>query len=239
MDVRHLRQEMLFGAGATDALRTCHVAVFGIGGVGSYTVEALARSGIGEITLVDGDVYAESNFNRQLYATEDTVGVAKVAAAAKRIHTINPHIKVHERQIFFLPECAADFDFSRFDYVIDAVDTVAAKVAIAERAYRAGVPAVSCMGTGNKTDPTLFRVADIYKTDVCPLARAVRTALRRRGVPKLKTVYSTEPPYAALLARDEETGKPAPASCAFVPPVAGMILAGEAVKDLLCRKLVK
>ena len=233
MDVRHLRQEMLFGEGATKRLRACHVAVFGIGGVGSYAVEALARSGVGELTLVDGDVYAESNFNRQLYATEDVIGRAKVLVAAERVGEIDPHIRVHARQVFFLPECAAELDFSAFDYVIDAVDTVAAKIAIAECAYRAGVPAVSCMGTGNKTDPTLFRVADIYKTDVCPLARAVRIALRKRGVPHLKAVYSTEPPRAAVAATDEATGKPVPASCAFVPPVAGMILAGEAVKELL------
>ena len=233
MDGRHLRQEMLFGEGATERLRACHVAVFGIGGVGSYAVEALARSGVGELTLVDGDLYAESNFNRQLYATEETLGMAKVTAAAKRIALIDPFISVHERQMFFLPENASEIDFSVFDYVVDAVDTVAAKAAIAECAYRAGVPAISCMGTGNKTDPTRFRVADIYKTEGCPLARAVRTALRKRGVPRLKAVFSSEEPFAAQREIDEKTGKPVPASCAFVPPVAGMILAGEAVKDLL------
>lgn len=231
---RHQRQEMLFGAGATEILRQKHVAVFGIGGVGCYAVEALARSGVGTLTLVDRDVYSPTNLNRQLYATLPTLGLSKVETARRRVEEIDPSITVHARELFFLPETAGDVDFSAFDYVIDAVDTVSAKVALAVACREAGVPVISCMGTGNKTDPTALRVADLYKTSLCPLARAVRNACRRAGVTRLKCVYSEEPPHRPPEAlTDGESGKPIPASCAFVPAAAGLILAGEAVKDLL------
>ena len=231
---RHLRQEMLFGDGTTALLRKKHVAVFGIGGVGGYAVEALARSGVGSLTLVDRDAYSPSNLNRQLYATLSTLGMTKVEAARRRVAEIDPVITVHAVNEFFLPETADRVDFSAFDYVIDAVDTVSAKVALAQACEAAGVPIISCMGTGNKTDPTAFRVSDIYKTTLCPLARAVRNACRRAGVTRLKCVYSEEAPHRppeTLI--DGESGKPIPASCAFVPAAAGLVLAGEAIKDLL------
>jgi tRNA A37 threonylcarbamoyladenosine dehydratase len=237
LDGRHLRQEMLFGEGSTAILRRKHVAVFGIGGVGGYAVEALARGGVGRLTLVDKDTYSPTNLNRQLYATLSTLGMAKVEAARRRVLEIDPLIEVVSLQRFFLPETAAEIDFSAFDYVIDAVDTVSAKVALAVACRDAGVPLISCMGTGNKTDPTAFRVADLYKTTLCPLARAVRNGCRKAGVTRLKCVYSEEAPHRppeTLV--DGESGKPIPASCAFVPAAAGLILAGEAVKDLLAEK---
>ena len=233
-DPRFEREAMLLGEDAVARLSRCRVALFGVGGVGSYAAEALARSGVGEIELIDHDTVSVSNINRQLIALESTVGRPKVQVAAERMRDINPHIRVVERQEFFLPENAHTFDFSSYDYVIDAIDTVSGKIAIAEAATRAGVPMISCMGTGNKTDPTAFRVSDIYKTTLCPLARAVRNACRRAGVRRLKCVYSEEAPHRppeTLI--DGESGKPIPASCAFVPAAAGLILAGEAVKDLL------
>lgn len=232
---RHTRQEWLFGKESTALLRRCHVAVFGLGGVGSYAVEALARSGIGTLTLVDGDVFSPSNLNRQLYATEKTLGRSKADVAAERVREIDGEIRVFAKNAFVLPENIEEFDFGAYDLVLDAVDTVAAKLAIAEAAQRAGCLAVSCMGAGNKTDPTRFQVADIYETDTCPLARAVRIGCRKRGISRLRVVYSKEPP-AEGGAQDGETGRPLPGSCAFVPSVAGLILAGEGIRLLLSQE---
>ncbi len=230
------RQERLLGADATELLGACCVAVFGVGGVGSYAAEALARSGVGKVVLVDKDEVSESNINRQLLALSDTVGRPKVMVMAERMKKINPHIVVEERQEFFLPETADRFDFSAYDYVIDAIDTVSGKIAIAEAAHAAGVPMISSMGTGNKMDPTAFRVADLAKTSVCPLARVMRRELKKRGILHLTVVYSEEEPMTPAGEIDPETGKRLPGSLAFVPPVAGMIAAGEAVKTLLLRK---
>lgn len=227
------RQERLLGRESTTRLGACRVALFGLGGVGSYAAEALARSGVGSLTLVDKDTVGESNLNRQLCALYSTLGQPKVTAVAERLRQINPEIQIEERQEFFLPETAEEFDFSAYDYVIDAIDTVAGKIAIAEAAHAAGVPMISCMGTGNKLDPTAFRVADLSKTSVCPLARVMRRELKKRGIHHLKVVYSEEAPIRPMGEPDAETGKLLPGSLAFVPPVAGMIAAGEAVKTLL------
>ena len=230
------RQERLLGVDATEILGKSRVAVFGIGGVGSYAAEALARSGVGQVVLIDKDEVSESNINRQLLALCDTVGRPKVSVMAERMRKINPQIVVEERQEFFLPETAAGFDFCDYDYVIDAIDTVAGKIAIAEAAHAAEVPMISCMGTGNKMDPTAFRVTDLSKTSVCPLARVMRRELKKRGILHLTVVYSEEEPMTPAGEIDPETGKKLPGSLAFVPPVAGMIAAGEAVKTILERK---
>ena len=208
------RTEMLLGAEALKKLAAARVAVFGIGGVGGYTAEALARSGVGAIDLIDPDRVAESNLNRQIYALHSTLGRYKTEVARERINDINPVCKVTEHRIFYLPE--TPFDFSLYDYIVDAVDTVSAKIAIAVNA--AGVPVISCMGAGNKLDPTAFKVADVYSTSVCPLARVMRRELKKRGVKALKVVYSEEEPIKSGAV---------PASCAFVPSVAGLIIAGE------------
>ncbi|WP_418843352.1 ThiF family adenylyltransferase, partial [Phascolarctobacterium succinatutens] len=188
------RTELLFGSEAITRLQNAHVAVFGIGGVGGYTVEALARSGVGSFDLIDNDTVALTNLNRQIIATLDTVGQPKVEVMAKRIASINPDAKVNCRQCFFLPENQHEFDFSQYDYVVDAVDTVAAKIAIVLAAKAAGVPVISSMGAGNKVNPTMFEVADIYKTKVDPLARVMRQAMKKNNIKKLKVVYSQELP---------------------------------------------
>ena len=229
------RTEMLIGCAAVEKLRKSHVAVFGAGGVGGHAIEALVRSGVGEITVVDMDTVSESNINRQTFATVKTVGMPKVDAAELRIHEINPDCVVHKLCQFFLPE--TEFDFSQYDYVIDAIDTVAGKLAIAERCSALGVPVIAAMGAGNKLDPTKFVVTDIYKTSVCPLAAILRRELRKRGVPKLKVVYSTEPALKPLFQPADEGEEPksrkvTPASAAFVPSVCGLILAGEVIRDL-------
>ncbi len=227
------RQERLLGKDATARLASSRVALFGVGGVGSYAAEALARSGVGHVVLVDMDVVCESNLNRQLCALTDTIGQPKVAVMAERMRKINPHIHIEERQEFFLPEQADKFDFSSYDYVIDAIDTVSGKIAIAESAVKAGVPMISCMGTGNKKDPTAFRVTDLAKTSVCPLARVMRRELKKRGIHHLQVVYSEEPPMEPIGETDPSGTRALPGSLAFVPPVAGMIAAGEAIKTLL------
>lgn len=229
---RYARSEALLGIGSTDALRRAHVAVFGLGGVGSYLVEALARMGVGTLTLIDRDAYTESNLNRQLFATVKTVGTLKTDAAAARIAEINPDVRVLTQATFVLPENVEDFAWDTFDYVADAIDTVSAKLALIKTAHKKGVPILSAMGAGNKTDPTLFRVADISKTKVCPLARVMRTELRRAGVTGVKVVYSEEEPKSGI-GTDEGSGKPIPASCSFVPSVVGLIMAGEIIKDLI------
>lgn len=226
------RTELLLGSGAMQKLASSRVAVFGIGGVGSYTVEALARSGVGAIDLIDSDVVAESNVNRQIIATSKTVGRLKAEVAAERISEINPDCKVTAHKLFYMPETSAEMDFKQFDYIVDAIDTVTGKLAIIENAKRVGVPVISSMGTGNKLNPTLFEVADIKATSVCPLARVIRRELKKRGIESLKVVYSKEQPAEPKLT----DGKPIPASCAFVPSVAGLIIAGEVIKDLIAKE---
>lgn len=243
------RTRMMFGGEAMQKLARSRVAVFGIGGVGGFAAEALARSGIGALDLVDDDKICLTNLNRQIFATHKTVGRYKVDAAAERIADINPACKVTAHKLFFLPETQNRLDFSLYDYVVDAIDTVTGKIAIAEAAARAGVPVVSTMGAGNKVDPSAFEVADIYQTSVCPLARVMRRELKKRGVERLKVVYSKELPLSC--GEDGEEGcrggcicppgtvrkctarRDIPASNAFVPPVAGLIAAGEVVKDLI------
>lgn len=234
MDDIYTRTRLLLGDEALERLAAARVAVFGVGGVGGYAVEALARSGIGALDLVDSDDVDPTNLNRQIIATVATVGRPKVEVAAERVRSINPACEARPHRCFFLPETASQFDFAAYDYVIDAVDTVSAKIALVEAAYAAGTPVVSSMGAGNKLDPTAFRVADIYETSVDPLARVMRRELRRRGIPALKVVYSTEPPRLPRAdgERVKDDSRPAPGSVAFVPSVAGLILGGEVVRDL-------
>jgi tRNA A37 threonylcarbamoyladenosine dehydratase len=229
------RTEMLFGRDNMAQLAAARVCVFGIGGVGGHAAEALVRSGIGAIDLVDGDIVSLTNLNRQIIATTNTIGMQKTRAAAERFHAINPACKVTEHNLFFLPSNADAIDFSLYDYVVDAVDTVAAKVEIVLAAQAAGIPVISSMGAGNKLDPTAFRVADIYGTSVCPLAKVMRHELKRRGVKRLKVVFSTETPIKPLT-RGEAAAvgkRTVPGSNAFVPGAAGLIIAGEVVRDLI------
>ena len=234
MDRAFLRTASLLGEAAVQKLAACRVAVFGLGGVGGYCLEALARSGVGAFDLVDGDSVDVTNVNRQILALRSTVGRPKAEVAAERVRDINPAAQVNIFNVFYTDEVASLFDFSRYDYVVDAVDCVAAKVSLALRSQEAGVPAISCMGAGNKLDASAFRVADIYKTSVCPLARVMRSRLKKAGVRSLKTVFSDELPRRAedACAAGSST-RPAPASCAFVPSVAGLIMAGEVIKDLV------
>ena len=224
METQFSRTEGLLGEKAVKHLQNCHVAVFGVGGVGGFTVEALARSGVGKIDIIDKDTVCESNLNRQIIALHSTIGRDKVDVMKERILEINPNAIVNAHKCFFLPETKNEFDFSVYDYVVDAVDTVTAKIELVMVCEEAGVPIISSMGAGNKLDPTAFEVADIYKTSVCPLARVMRRELKKRDVKKLKVVYSKEEPVVR-----RET----PASIAFVPSVAGLIIAGEVVKDLV------
>ncbi len=241
------RTQLLLGPEAMDHLAGCRVAVFGIGGVGGYTVEALARSGIGALDLIDDDKVCLTNLNRQLFATRSTVGKYKVDVAAERIRDINPDCRVTTYKTFFLPETQDEFDFTQYDYVVDAIDTVKGKLALVEKAKEAGTPIICAMGAGNKLDPTAFRVADIYQTSVCPLARVMRTECRKRGIRHLKVVYSKEQPVRPLEdpsiscrkhcicppgTRKCTVRRDIPGSTAFVPSVAGLIIAGEVVKDL-------
>ncbi len=228
------RTRLLLGEAAMRKLASSRVAVFGIGGVGGYTVEALARSGIGALDLIDNDRVALSNLNRQIIATLDTVGQYKVDAAAARIASINPECKVTVYKTFFMPETQGEFDFSEYDYVVDAIDTVTGKLALAECAQAADTPIISAMGAGNKLDPTAFRVADINDTSVCPLAKVMRRECRRRGIRHLKVVYSQEEALQPLgrPAEEDTVRRSIPGSTAFVPPVAGLIIAGEVIKDL-------
>ena len=227
---------MLLGEQAMEKLNNSRVAVFGIGGVGGYTVEALARSGVGAIDVIDDDRVCVTNVNRQILATTNTVGEYKVGVAERRIKEINPDCKVTAHKCFFLPENADTFDFTAYDYVVDAIDTVAGKLAIVEKAKACGVPVISAMGAGNKLDPTAFEVADISKTSVCPLAKVMRQELRKRGIDHLKVVYSKERPLmpsSPVKAGEEQTKRRAtPGSVAFVPSVVGLIIAGEVIKDL-------
>ncbi len=229
------RTRRLFGSEKTELLHEKRVAVFGIGGVGGYASEVLARSGIGQIDLIDSDTVNITNLNRQIIATTDSIGKFKVDVAAERIHSINPDCVIRVYRLFYLPDTSAEFDFSDYDYVIDAVDTVAAKIAIIMKAKEAGTPVISCMGAGNKLDPTAFRVADIYSTSVCPLARTIRSELRKRGVKSLKVVFSEEPPIKWQNTEGTQVNvrEMGPGSCAFVPAAAGIIIGGEVIRDLI------
>lgn len=241
MQSQFARTELLIGSEGIERLARSHVAVFGIGGVGGYAVEALARSGIGILDLIDHDRVDITNLNRQIFALHSTIGRYKVDVAKERIADIYPQAIVHAFRVFYLPETAGQFDFSQYDYVIDAIDTVTGKLALIERAQEAGVPVISSMGAGNKMDPTAFQVADIYETSVCPLAKVMRRELKKRGIKKLKVVYSREQPCVPVVQPQAEPSvradgserKAAPGSHAFVPSAAGLILAGEVVRDLL------
>lgn len=234
MQEQFSRTELLIGSAAMEKLENARVAVFGIGGVGSYTVEALARAGVGALDLIDSDTVAESNLNRQIIATHSAIGRAKVDVAAERIADINPSCNVRTYKVFYLPENAGDFDLSVYDYIVDAVDTVSAKLALVCGANEVHTPIISSMGTGNKLDPTAFEVADIYKTSVCPLARVMRIELKKRGIKKLKVLYSRETPVKPQGAPlTDEHRRAIPASISFVPSVAGLIIAGEVIKDLI------
>ena len=219
------RTELLIGEDNIEKLKKARVAVFGIGGVGGYVVEALARAGIGTLDLIDNDTVCESNLNRQIIALHSTLGMRKTEAAAARVKDINPEIRVIVHDCFYLPENASEFDFSAYDYIVDAVDTVTAKIDIILRAQEAGVRVISSMGTGNKLDPAQFRVSDLFKTEMDPLAKVMRRELKKRGVKRLKVVYSKEEPV--------RTGQRTPGSISFVPPCAGLIIAGEVVRDLI------
>lgn len=224
------RTELMFGKDAMKKLSESRVAVFGIGGVGGYVTEALARSGIGAIDLIDNDKVNESNINRQIIALHSTIGQYKVDVMKSRIADINPDCKVTAYRLFFMPDTANQLDFSQYDYIVDAIDTVTGKIEIIMQAKSLDVPVISSMGAGNKLDPTKFEVTDIYKTSTCPLARVMRREMKNRGVKSLKVVYSTE---QAFRPQSADEGKPIPASNAFVPSVAGLIIAGEVVKDLI------
>lgn len=215
-------------------LAASRVAVFGVGGVGGHVVEALARSGVGALDLIDNDRVAPSNINRQIVAVHSTIGMLKVDAAELRVRDIAPDCKVRTYPTFFMPETADEFDFTQYDYVVDAIDTVTGKIEIIMRAKAAGVPVISSMGAGNKVDPTAFEVADIYKTSVCPLARVMRREMKKRGVKSLKVVYSKEEALTPIAGLCEDSGsrRSTPGSNAFVPSVAGLIIAGEVIKEL-------
>ena len=242
------RTELLLGREAMERLAASRVAVFGIGGVGGYTVEALVRSGVGAVDLIDDDKVCLTNINRQIYATRKTVGKYKTDVAAERIAEINPDAQVRTYKTFYTPETAGQFDFQDYDYIVDAIDTVTGKLELAVNAEKAGTPIISSMGAGNKMDPTAFEVTDIYKTSVCPLAKVMRRELRKRGIQRLKVVYSKEPPLTPIddmaiscrancicppgTARKCTQRRQVPGSNAFVPSVAGLIIAGEVIKDL-------
>lgn len=235
MEEQFLRTAMLLGEEAIEKLQHSRVAVFGLGGVGGYVVEALARAGIGEMELVDNDTVSLSNLNRQLLATHSTIGMAKTEAARLRVAQINPDCVVTLRQTFYTPETAQEFDFAQYDYVVDAIDTVTGKLQLVQQAAQAGTPIISCMGTGNKLDPTAFRVADISKTSMCPLARIMRKELGKRGIKHLKVVYSQEEALTPTGWEEEAAAlgkRQIPGSTSFVPGVAGLILAGEVIRDL-------
>jgi len=226
------RTALLLGEEGITKLNNARVAVFGVGGVGGFTVEALARAGVGHLELIDNDQVVMTNINRQIIATHSTLGMDKVEVAKRRILDINPEAEVVVHKTFFLPETAGEFDFSKYDYVVDAIDTITGKIGLVMMAKEAGTPIIRCMGAGNKLDPTAFEVADIYKTSVCPLARVMRRELKKRGVKKLKVVYSKEEALTPGKSEEESNKRAVPGSISFVPSVAGLILAGEVIKDL-------
>ena len=232
------RTALLLGGEAMEKLKAAKVAVFGLGGVGGYVVEALARSGVGALELIDHDTISLTNINRQLLATHSTLGMSKAQAARQRVLDINPECDAVARELFFLPDTADQFDFGSYDYVVDAIDTVTGKLELVRAAQAAGTPIISSMGTGNKLDPSKFQIADISKTSVCPLARIMRKECAKRGIKKLKVLFSTEDPIpsdpAAISLEELPEGRRAlPGSMAFVPSVAGLMIAGEVIKDLI------
>ena len=231
------RTELLLGADGMEKLKRARVAVFGIGGVGSYAVEALARAGIGALDLIDNDVISLTNINRQIIALHSTVGLPKTDVMAARVKDINPECEVRTYQTFYGPDTAEQFDFAQYDYIIDAIDTVTGKLALAVNAQKANTPIISSMGTGNKLDPTAFTVTDIYKTSFCPLARIMRKELRKRGIERLKVVYSEEEALTPEGVTEElpQGRRSIPGSVSFVPSAAGLILAGEVIKDIVKR----
>lgn len=232
------RTEMLLGSEAVHKLKQCRIAVFGIGGVGGYTVEALARSGVGTLDLIDNDTVSLTNINRQIIALHSTIGMNKTEAAKKRLLDINPNIKINIYNTFFTRENCEEFDFSQYDYIVDAIDTVSGKIELAVQADKANVPIISSMGAGNKLDPTRFEVSDIYKTSVCPLARVMRRELKKRNIRKLKVVYSKEEALSPKCESDEDSGmkRQTPASIAYVPSVVGLIIAGEVINDIISQQ---
>ena len=233
---RFSRTALLIGKDGVEKLNNSKVIVFGVGGVGGYTVEALARSGVGQIDVVDNDTVSFSNLNRQIIATVDTVGKNKVEVIKDRILSINPNATVHTHNVFYSPETAEGFDLSKYNYIVDAIDSVTGKIELCMQAEKAGVPIISSMGAGNKLDPTAFEVTDIYKTSVCPLAKVMRRELKARGIKKLKVVYSKEEPIKITDTQGieiPEGKRQIPGSIAFVPSVVGLIIAGEVIKDLI------
>lgn len=227
------RSELIYGKEAMDKLNKCHVAIFGVGGVGGYVAEALARTGIGKFTLIDNDVVALSNFNRQIIATKETLGKYKVDAMKERIFSINNKAVVEVKKMFVLSENIDEIDFSQFDYIVDAIDTVKAKLAIIAKANVLKIPMISSMGAGNKLNPMGFIVTDINKTDTCPLAKKIRYELRQMGIKKLKVVYSKEQPVELKEQLFNENKKPIPGSNAFVPSACGLLIASEVINDLI------
>ena len=235
MSEQFLRTEMLLGSEALERLQSARVAVFGLGGVGGYVVEALARSGVGSLDLIDSDTVSRSNLNRQILATHSTVGMLKVDAARQRVLDINPDCQVKTWPVFYTQETADSFDFTQYSYIVDAIDTVTGKLALVERAMAANTPIMCCMGTGNKLDASAFQVADISKTTMCPLARVMRKELSKRGIRHLKVVYSQEEALTPTGWEEEAAAlgkRQIPGSVAFVPGAAGLLLAGEVVRDL-------
>lgn len=232
MSEQFSRTELIFGREAVEKLSQSRVAVFGLGGVGGFTAEALARSGVGTLDLFDNDIISVSNLNRQIFALHSTVGIKKTKAAKARLLDINPRLVINTHDVFYLPENSGLFDFSAYDYVVDAIDTFAAKIELVINSEKCGTPIISCMGTGCKTDPTRLEIADIYETSVCPVARIMRYELKKRGIKNLKVVYSKEKPLPCGNEFNER-GKKIPGSTAFVPSAAGLIIAGEVVKDLI------
>ena len=228
-----IRSEMLLGKNAMEKLKNASVAVFGIGGVGSYVCEALARTGVGKLTLIDADVVSESNINRQIIALHSTVGQFKTEVMKKRILDINPSCEVEAINLFYTPDNGDEIDFSHFNYIIDAIDTVTSKLYIIEKAYKENIAVISSMGTGNKLDAGKFLISDIGKTEMCPLARVMRRELKARNIPELKVLWSKEQPISPPKTKDGDSGKVIPGSVSFVPSVAGLMIAGEVIKDLI------
>ena len=232
------RTRLLLGAAAMEKLKNARVAVFGLGGVGGYVVEALARSGVGALDLIDHDTVSLSNINRQILATHSSLGLPKAEAAKRRVLDINPEAQVVARDVFFVPDTADTFDFTQYDYVVDAIDTVTGKLALIDAAKAAGTPILCCLGTGNKLDPTKFQITDISKTSVCPLARVMRKECAKRGYKHVKVLFSTEDPLPSQMEEADlselpEGRRSLPGSVAFVPTVAGLMIAGEVIKDLI------
>ncbi len=238
MEAQFSRTGLLLGEEALQRMQNARVAVFGIGGVGGYTAEALARAGIGALDLIDSDTVSRSNINRQILATQSTVGMPKVEAGKKRVLDINPDCIVRTWEVFYTPETADQFDFTQYDYIVDAIDTVTGKLQLIQRAHECGTPIISCMGTGNKLDASAFEVSDISKTTMCPLARIVRKELGKRGIKHLKVVYSQEEALSPTGGEEEAKAlgkRQIPGSVSFVPGAAGLILAGEVIKDLAAK----